>query len=60
MSQNCIFMNCVCATMQMKSLVAFQNDPGCTVLVMDASASLGLDLSFVTHVYLMEPIWDSR
>jgi SNF2 family DNA or RNA helicase len=46
--------------MQMKSLITFQNDPGCTVLVMDASASLGLDLSFVTHVYLMEPIWDGR
>ncbi|KAG0579573.1 hypothetical protein KC19_4G107400 [Ceratodon purpureus] len=45
---------------RMKSLVSFQKDPVCTVLVMDASASLGLDLSFVTHVYLMEPIWDGR
>lgn len=30
------------------------------VLVMDGSAALGLDLSFVTHVFLMEPIWDRR
>ena len=60
MAQNSISMNCIRAMMQMKSLVTFQNDPRCTVLVMDASASLGLDLSFVTHVYLMEPIWDGR
>ncbi|PKI66572.1 hypothetical protein CRG98_013056 [Punica granatum] len=25
---------------------------------MDGSAALGLDLSFVSHVFLMEPIWD--
>lgn len=60
MSQNCLHTSCFRAVMQMKSLITFQNDPGCTVLVMDASASLGLDLSFVTHVYLMEPIWDRR
>lgn len=29
-------------------------------LLMDGSAALGLDLSFVTHVFLMEPIWDKR
>uniref|UniRef100_A0A804N7H0 Helicase C-terminal domain-containing protein n=2 Tax=Zea mays TaxID=4577 RepID=A0A804N7H0_MAIZE len=27
-------------------------------LVMDGTAALGLDLSFVTRVFLMEPIWD--
>lgn len=43
---------------KMKSLLSFQNDKDCTVLLMDGSAALGLDLSFVTHVYLMEPIWD--
>lgn len=43
---------------KMKSLLSFQNDKECTVLLMDGSAALGLDLSFVTHVYLMEPIWD--
>lgn len=29
-------------------------------LVMDGTAALGLDLSFVAHVFLMEPIWDRR
>ncbi|PIN04982.1 hypothetical protein CDL12_22477 [Handroanthus impetiginosus] len=43
---------------KMKSLANFQHDPNCMALLMDGSAALGLDLSFVTHVYLMEPIWD--
>lgn len=43
---------------KMKSLLAFQHDENCMVLLMDGSAALGLDLSFVTHVFLMEPIWD--
>ncbi|KAH6824501.1 SNF2 domain-containing protein / helicase domain-containing protein / F-box family protein [Perilla frutescens var. hirtella] len=43
---------------KMKSLATFQHDPSCMALLMDGSAALGLDLSFVTHVYLMEPIWD--
>ncbi|XP_020598804.1 F-box protein At3g54460 [Phalaenopsis equestris] len=43
---------------KMKSLKMFQYDANCTVLLMDGSAALGLDLSFVTHVFLMEPIWD--
>ncbi|XP_077250709.1 SNF2 domain-containing protein / helicase domain-containing protein / F-box family protein [Tasmannia lanceolata] len=43
---------------KMKSLTIFQHDPNCMALLMDGSAALGLDLSFVTHVFLMEPIWD--
>ncbi|CAN8254579.1 unnamed protein product [Cochlearia groenlandica] len=43
---------------KMKSLAMFQDDANCMALVMDGSAALGLDLSFVTHVFLMEPIWD--
>ncbi|XP_015867210.2 F-box protein At3g54460 [Ziziphus jujuba] len=43
---------------KMKSLAMFQHDASCMVLLMDGSAALGLDLSFVTHVFLMEPIWD--
>ncbi|XP_073104538.1 F-box protein At3g54460 isoform X2 [Elaeis guineensis] len=43
---------------KMKSLLIFQQDPNCMALLMDGSAALGLDLSFVTHVFLMEPIWD--
>jgi hypothetical protein len=44
----------------MKALTIFQNDASCIALLMDGSAALGLDLSFVTHVFLMEPIWDKR
>ncbi|KAL6616710.1 hypothetical protein ACP70R_038980 [Stipagrostis hirtigluma subsp. patula] len=40
------------------ALIKFQDDPTCMALVMDGTAALGLDLSFVTHVFLMEPIWD--
>ncbi|KAJ4804789.1 SNF2 domain-containing protein / helicase domain-containing protein / F-box family protein [Rhynchospora pubera] len=43
---------------KMKSLMVFKQDPNCMALIMDGSAALGLDLSFVTHVFLMEPIWD--
>ncbi|KAJ4904822.1 F-box protein [Raphanus sativus] len=43
---------------KMKNLAMFQNDVDCMALLMDGSAALGLDLSFVTHVFLMEPIWD--
>lgn len=43
---------------KVKALATFQHDVDCMALLMDGSAALGLDLSFVTHVYLMEPIWD--
>ncbi|GJM91872.1 hypothetical protein PR202_ga08290 [Eleusine coracana subsp. coracana] len=42
------------------ALAKFQDDPTCMALVMDGTAALGLDLSFVTYVFLMEPIWDRR
>jgi len=45
-------------TIQEKSdaLKKFEKDPLCRVLIMDQSGSHGLDLSFVQHVFLMEPI----
>ncbi|CAH9113778.1 unnamed protein product [Cuscuta epithymum] len=43
---------------KIKSLATFRHDPNCLALLMDGSAALGLDLSFVSHVYVMEPIWD--
>ncbi|XVF82193.1 hypothetical protein PTKIN_Ptkin16aG0025500 [Pterospermum kingtungense] len=46
------------ASNKMKSLAMFKYDDSCMALLMDGSAALGLDLSFVTHVFLMEPIWD--
>jgi hypothetical protein len=49
-----------CNSMQRSALAKFQDDPTCMALVMDGTAALGLDLSFVTYVSLMEPIWDRR
>uniref|UniRef100_A0A453GNH4 F-box protein n=2 Tax=Aegilops tauschii subsp. strangulata TaxID=200361 RepID=A0A453GNH4_AEGTS len=40
------------------ALTKFKEDPTCMALLMDGTAALGLDLSFVNHVFLMEPIWD--
>ncbi|GJR61867.1 reverse transcriptase domain-containing protein [Tanacetum coccineum] len=45
---------------KVKSLATFQHDEDCMALLMDGSGALGLDLSFVKHVFLMEPIWDKR
>ncbi|EFJ23573.1 hypothetical protein SELMODRAFT_415387 [Selaginella moellendorffii] len=39
---------------QMKSLRTFQENPECVVLLMDNSSALGLDLSFVTHAFLIK------
>ena len=44
----------------MKLLAMFQYDDSCMALLMDGSAALGLELSFVAHVSSMEPIWDIR
>ncbi|XP_071719707.1 F-box protein At3g54460 isoform X2 [Rutidosis leptorrhynchoides] len=43
---------------KLKSLATFQQDEECMALLMDGTGALGLDLSFVTRVFLMEPIWD--
>ena len=34
----------------------FRTDSNCKVMLMDESGALGLDLSFVNHIFLMEPI----
>ncbi len=39
-----------------QELNRFRNDPSCSVMLMDESGALGLDLSFVNHVFLMEPL----
>ncbi|KAM7268604.1 hypothetical protein ACFE04_010770 [Oxalis oulophora] len=46
------------SSIKAKSLAKFQYDDSCLALLMDGSAALGLDLSFVNHVFLMEPLWD--
>lgn len=43
---------------RMRELVRFRNDPSVSVLLLTEIGSHGLDLSFVTHVFLMEEIWD--
>ncbi|KAJ0403344.1 hypothetical protein ATCC90586_005166 [Pythium insidiosum] len=43
---------------RMDCLQRFRNDPSVNVLVMTDIGSHGLDLSFVTHIFLMEEIWD--
>ncbi|KAI3770456.1 hypothetical protein L6452_01590 [Arctium lappa] len=43
---------------KVKSMVTFQYEEDFMALLMDGNAALSLDLSFVTHVFLMEPIWD--
>lgn len=37
----------------------FKKDPAVTVLVMDEVGALGLDLSFVSWLFLMDPVWDA-
>ncbi|CAM9678677.1 unnamed protein product [Ectocarpus fasciculatus] len=41
-----------------KELERFRTDPECFVLLLGKRGAHGLDLSFVTHMFLMEQIWD--
>ncbi|KAG7391804.1 hypothetical protein PHYPSEUDO_003424 [Phytophthora pseudosyringae] len=43
---------------RMKQLVRFRRDPNVNVLLLTEVGSHGLDLSFVTHIFLMDEIWD--
>lgn len=43
---------------RMHSLHEFENNPDVGVLITDRSAAVGHDFSFVTHIFIMEPIWD--
>jgi len=38
------------------ALTQFRDDPDCPLLLLDRSAAEGLDLSFVSRVFLMEPL----
>jgi hypothetical protein len=40
------------------AIYRFSHDPRCTILLMDATGAVGLDLSFVEYVFLMEPLAD--
>ncbi|KAG3085450.1 hypothetical protein PC128_g4974 [Phytophthora cactorum] len=52
------FITRVSPKTRMKSLKRFRTDPLLNVLLLSEMGSHGLDLSFVTHVFLMEEIWD--
>ncbi|KAI9906440.1 hypothetical protein PsorP6_004618 [Peronosclerospora sorghi] len=52
------FITLVNPKARMKALKRFRTDPSLNVLLLSEMGSHGLDLSFVTHVYLMEEVWD--
>ncbi|KAF1320466.1 F-box protein, partial [Globisporangium splendens] len=52
------FIGGVSSVHRMKYLAEFRNDPKVNVLLLTEMGSHGLDLSFVTHMFLMEEIWD--
>ncbi|POM59942.1 F-box protein [Phytophthora palmivora] len=52
------FITLVNPKARMKALKRFRTDPSLNVLLLSELGSHGLDLSFVTHVFLMEEIWD--
>jgi SNF2 family DNA or RNA helicase len=52
------FITLVTPKERMKALKRFRADPALNVLLLSEMGSHGLDLSFVTHVFLMEEIWD--
>lgn len=52
------FIGGIKSTERMKQLLKFRNDPSVSVLLLTEMGSHGLDLSFVTHVFLMDEIWD--
>lgn len=41
-----------------RELEKFRTDPACFVLLLGKKGAHGLDLSFVTHMFLMDQIWD--
>uniref|UniRef100_A0AAV1T4M7 Uncharacterized protein n=1 Tax=Peronospora matthiolae TaxID=2874970 RepID=A0AAV1T4M7_9STRA len=44
--------------LRMAHLLRFREDPDVNVLLLTEVGSHGLDLSFVTHIFLMDEIWD--
>ena len=40
------------------ALQSFRDDPDICILLLDGVGALGLDLSFVSHIFLLDPIWD--
>ncbi|GJD09671.1 F-box protein [Galdieria sulphuraria] len=43
---------------KMNALHRFRHDSSFQVLILDSTGALGHDLSFVSHIYIMEPVWN--
>jgi len=43
---------------RIEALKLFRDDPTISVLLLDGTGAVGLDLSFVSHIFLLDPIWD--
>ena len=43
---------------KVREIQRFESDPNIPILLMDVSGAVGLDLHFVSHVFLMDPIPD--
>ncbi|RLN72748.1 hypothetical protein BBJ28_00016670 [Nothophytophthora sp. Chile5] len=52
------FITRVAPRLRMQELKQFRTDPSLNVLLLSETGSHGLDLSFVTHIFLLEEIWD--
>lgn len=42
-----------------RELMRFEEDDTCRVLLIDGTSAVGLDLSFCSTVFIMEPVWDA-
>ncbi|KAJ8514173.1 hypothetical protein ON010_g18712 [Phytophthora cinnamomi] len=52
------FITLIAPKARMRALKRFREDASLNVLLLSEMGSHGLDLSFVTHVFLMEQVWD--
>ncbi|GJQ09416.1 hypothetical protein GpartN1_g1207.t1 [Galdieria partita] len=43
---------------KMNALHHFRHDSSIQILILDSTGAFGHDLSFVSHIYIMEPVWD--
>ncbi|QDZ24108.1 hypothetical protein A3770_12p66260 [Chloropicon primus] len=56
-SSSAVLMGKKMRSIRAEAINKFQNDAECRVLLMDGVCSHGLDLSFCSHVIILEPIW---
>jgi hypothetical protein len=43
---------------RIEALQQFRDSPDISILLLDGVGAVGLDLSFVSNIYLLDPIWD--